>query len=100
MYNKFLITLVPKRLIRQLVPIINSETDDGVDISEPAKETVDTEDLLSTEDSKSNVLDDSQDVEVEPDTSELEEKGKKVGKLESFKLGSLDLRRKVKKLGG
>ena len=45
---------------------------------------------MSTEDSKSNVLDDSQDVEVEPDTSELEEKGKKVGKLESFKFGSFD----------
>ena len=60
------------------MPIIYSETDDGVDISEPAKETVDTEDLLSTEDSKSNVLDDSQDVEVEPDTSDLEEKGEEV----------------------
>ena len=41
-----------------------SETDEGVDLSEPIKE--DTDDLLSTDD----VLDDSQDVEVEPDNSE------------------------------
>ena len=39
-------------------------------MSEPAKETIDTEDLLSTDDSKSNVLDDSQDIEVEPEPSE------------------------------
>ena len=46
-----------------------------MDLSEPAKETIDTEDLLSTDDSKSNVLDDSQDIEVEPDTSELKDEG-------------------------
>ena len=45
-----------------------SETDEGVDLSEPIKE--DTDDLLSTDD----VLDDSQDVEVEPDNSEVEGK--------------------------